>query len=133
MATTYYLDDNETERELYLALAGLDIAVKANVPGWADIAELKNAVWAANEALGNTEQPEGIQLWQHATSGEVYAVEVGLDDGWVRRAAGPLHHDDFKAAFRGDVEWATEEDGLAEDINADRDSYRLKEVPDDWE
>ncbi len=119
------MTDTELATALYLALDRLHSAVFGNVPDWQGVPDLAAAMSEAEDALSLTEPPTAIQLWQHATSGEVYAVEVSLTDGYVQHAAGPLHYPDLAAAVAGNINWG--EEGLAEDIHAQRDAYRLKE------
>lgn len=122
-----YYDDNETERELYLALSRLLSAVAGNVPRYWEIPDLFQAMQDAGDVLDVLEEPTVIQLWQHVTSGEVYAVKVGEATGGVRRAAGPLPYSGYyEVPLEEHLNW--DEEGLAEDMNQERDSYRLKEL-----
>ena len=60
------------------------------------------------------------QIWQHVTSGELYAVVV--DDGQsVVDAAGPLHHSEIAAALTGDWDGDVE---VWEGIIAEPEAYR---------
>lgn len=63
-----------------------------------------------------------IQLWQHKSSGETWAVEVS-EAGKVLNACGPLHHSEFDAALAGEVDWDVE---ATEDIRADADNFRTR-------
>lgn len=63
-----------------------------------------------------------IQLWQHKTSGEKWAVEVD-GNGQVLNACGPLHHSEVGAALAGNVNWDAE---TTEDIRNDADSFRTR-------
>ena len=60
-----------------------------------------------------------IQIWQHATSGEWFAVMFDGATGRVADAAGPLHHSELEqvaAGFDGDAD-------LAAAIDSDQDAY----------
>jgi hypothetical protein len=71
-----------------------------------------------------------IRLWQHKTSGEIYAlVYVVAADGecvHVQQAAGPFHYSELDAARCGD--WDDEPD-LAEYIDQHQFDYRELEQP----
>lgn len=63
-----------------------------------------------------------LQIWQHRTSGEKYAV---LNGNGIEGACGPLYHadvDDIQARGFGDRLWDAE---LADAIDDDADAYRV--------
>lgn len=66
------------------------------------------------------------QIWQHRTSGELFAIEIG--ECVVTGAAGPLSYSEHAAVRVGD--W-TSDPKMADDINADQDSYLLFEGDED--
>jgi hypothetical protein len=71
-----------------------------------------------------------IRLWQHKTSGEIYAVRYSVAaDGecvHVQQAAGPFHYSELDAARCGDWD---DEIGLAQYIDQHQFDYRELEQP----
>jgi hypothetical protein len=61
------------------------------------------------------------ELWQHRTSGEVYALQLD-EHSRVIAAAGPLQPDEHQAALAEEFDGKP---GLAEDIDRARDDYAL--------
>jgi hypothetical protein len=61
------------------------------------------------------------QIWQHATSGERFAVAVD-SYGYILGAAGPLHHSEIEQAKTGewDADWE-----VLDDIRATQQEYRV--------
>lgn len=68
-----------------------------------------------------------IQIWQHKTSGESYAVLI--EDDTVIAANGPLNYTDVEAIQAGetDIDFGGEWVELGEDIQAHEEEYRLVE------
>ena len=61
------------------------------------------------------------ELWQHRTSGEVFAVELDAQ-GQATAAAGPLPPSEHQATIADQFDGRP---GLADEINRARDQYEL--------
>jgi hypothetical protein len=67
-----------------------------------------------------------MQIWQHVTSGDRYAVHV-TDDGVVTDAIGPLNDADIEIARRDPSIIAINSNAeLVDDLNENTDNYRVK-------
>jgi hypothetical protein len=62
------------------------------------------------------------EIWRHKTSGDAFAVHV-TENGTVLAAAGPLHYTEHDGALADGFDADAD---LADELNADAESYRLE-------